>query len=183
MTFHLSEEWTFSCAASAIRRSSSPTRLQDAPYVNFRCAISTRRGRCAQRRPGAAIDAITPRNGIRWPTSARLFDADSDGRAELCYYNGYRAGIDIVRPADADHAGCGCNTSGPSAASSWASRTWPSTACRAAACYWTWRATTAPDARWWATKELTQALAADGIEIESGDMLVLRTGYAKPWSA
>src|SRR4249920_2498910 len=35
----------------------------------------------------------------------QLFDADGDGKAEPVFYNGYRPGIDIVGPSDVDDAG------------------------------------------------------------------------------
>src|SRR5690606_17832595 len=94
----------------------SPTRLQDTPYLNFPMRNLN----------PDAVDVLSDdqvllsmQYSTQWDSLAHvgaLFDADGDGRAELCYYNGYRAGVDIIGPADADHAGCACNSGGPSAA-------------------------------------------------------------------
>ncbi|ETH87997.1 putative cyclase [Bordetella pertussis STO1-CHOC-0018] len=157
----------------------SPTRLQDTPYVNFPLRNIN----------PDAVDVLSDdqvllsmQYSTQWDSLAHvgaLFDADGDGRAELCYYNGYRAGIDIVGPADADHAGCGCNTGGPSSALKLGIENLAQHSVQG-------RGVLLDLARHYGAgrtlvgyKELTQALAADGIEIESGDMLVLRTGYAK----
>src|SRR3546814_6183099 len=83
----------------------SPTRLQDTPYLNFPLRNLN----------PDAVDVLSDdqvllsmQYSTQWDSLAHvgaLFDADGDGRAELCYYNGYRAGTDIVGPADGDHVG------------------------------------------------------------------------------
>ena len=77
----------------------------------------------------------------QWDTLAHvgaLFDADGTGKAEPTFYNGYRGGIDLVGPTR-----CQAVPARSPARSSrrrarhrpmrWASRTWRSSACRAAA--------------------------------------------------
>src|SRR3546814_572464 len=106
-----------------------------------------------------------------YTTLFRSFDADGDGRAELCYYNGYRAGTDIVGPADGDHVGCGCNSGGPSAALklgvenlAWQGMQGRGVLLDLARHFGTGRTVVGH-------AELMQVLQADGITIESGDML------------
>ena len=157
----------------------SPTRLQNTPYLNFPLRNLN----------PDAVDVLSDdqvllsmQYSTQWDSLAHvgaLFDADGDGRAELCYYNGYRAGIDIVGPADADHAGCGCNSGGPSAALKLGVE-------NLAAHGMQGRGVLLDLARHFGAgrtlighAELMQVLQADGIAIESGDMLVLRTGFAE----
>ena len=71
----------------------------------------------------------------QWDSLAHVgaeFDADGDGVEEAVYYNGYRAGIDLVGP-QRRRRGRRRSATAPSPTTS-ASSTWPSTACRAAAC-------------------------------------------------
>ena len=60
------------------------------------------------------------------------FDADGDGVAEPVYYNGFRAGDDVVIPSDAAGRSGAAGRTGPAPAG-WGSRTWPRPASRAAA--------------------------------------------------
>ena len=157
----------------------SPTRLQDTPYLNFPLRNLN----------PDAVDVLSDdqvllsmQYSTQWDSLAHvgaLFDADGDGRAELCYYNGYRAGTDIIGPADADHAGCGCNSGGPSAALklgvenlAWQGMQGRGVLLDLARHFGTGRTLIGH-------AELMQVLQADGITIESGDMLVLRTGFAE----
>ncbi|HYG45094.1 MAG TPA: cyclase family protein [Bordetella sp.] len=157
----------------------SPTRLQDTPYLNFPLRNLN----------PDAVDVLSDdqvllsmQYSTQWDSLAHvgaLFDADGDGRAELCYYNGYRAGTDVVGPADGDHVGCGCNSGGPSAALKLGVE---NLACKGMQ----GRGVLVDLARHFGTgrtvvghTELMQAMQADGIAIESGDMLVLRTGFAE----
>ncbi|MCJ9711560.1 cyclase family protein, partial [Bordetella hinzii] len=108
-----------------------------------------------------------------------LFDADGDGRDELVYYNGFRAGVDVIGPVDGDHTGCGCNSGGPSAALKIGVENLAEKGMQG-------RGVLVDLAREFGTgrtligaAELQQAMKAQNVEIESGDMLVLRTGYAE----
>ncbi|WP_454689403.1 cyclase family protein [Achromobacter aloeverae] len=157
----------------------SPTRLQDTPYLNFPLRTLN----------PDAVDVLSDdqvllsmQYSTQWDSLAHvgaLFDADGDGRAELCYYNGYRAGIDVVGPKDASHAGCGCDGDGPSAALKLGVENMAAKGMQG-------RGVLVDLARHFGlgrtligARELRQALTADGIEVERGDMLVLRTGFAE----
>ena len=114
----------------------------------------------------------------QWDSLAHVgaeFDADGDGVAEAVYYNGYRAGVDLVGPsADARGDGGGTCASRTTSASS----TWPSTACRVAASSSTSRTTSATTARASSSQTLQEIMAADNVVVEPGDMLLLHTGFA-----
>jgi kynurenine formamidase len=157
----------------------SPTRLEGTPYLNFPVV----------RLNPDLVDVLSDdqvllsmQYSTQWDSLAHvgaLFDADGDGRDELCYYNGYRAGVDVVGPADRDHVGCACDTGGPSAALKLGIENLAQKGVQG-------RGVLVDLARHYGTgrtlvgeKELRHALRTDGIEIEPGDILVLRTGYAE----
>jgi len=109
-----------------------------------------------------------------------MFDADDDGVPEPRYYNGFRAGIDIVGPADASGGG--------------ATGTFEavSTSCAKALGIENMAATgvqgrgvmidlhrEAGERRTVVGYDgLMRAMEADGVEVETGDMVCLHTGYA-----
>ncbi|MDQ8032618.1 cyclase [Bordetella genomosp. 1] len=157
----------------------SPTRLQDTPYVNFPL----------RKLNPDAVDVLSDdqvllsmQYSTQWDSLAHvgaLFDADDDGEPELVYYNGYRAGIDVVGPMDGDHTGCGCNSGGPSAALKIGIENLAQKGMQG-------RGVLVDLARHYGTgrtligaRELLAVLEKDGIAVEPGDMLVLRTGYAE----
>ena len=79
---------------------------------------------------------LTLQYSTQWDSFAHVgsrFDADGDGKAEIVFYNGFRAGEHIVPAAQSD---C-CRALGTSTRAAKprrsASSTSPSTACRAAA--------------------------------------------------
>ena len=77
---------------------------------------------------------LTLQYSSQWDSFAHVgsrFDADGDGKAEIVFYNGYRAGEHIV-PASERSPKPGTDTRAPKRARS-ASRTSPSTARKAAA--------------------------------------------------
>ena len=115
----------------------------------------------------------------QWDSLAHVgaeFDADGDGIEEAVYYNGYRAGADLVGPKP-DAAGDGGRPPLASrATSAWS--TWRSTACRGAACSSTWPTTSATTGGASTCATLEEIMAADGVVVEPGDMLLLHTGFA-----
>ncbi|ANY17809.1 cyclase family protein [Bordetella pseudohinzii] len=157
----------------------SPTRLNDTPYVNFPLRALN----------PDAVDVLSDdqvllsmQYSTQWDSLAHvgaLFDADGDGRDELVYYNGFRAGVDVIGPVDGDHTGCGCNSGGPSAALKIGVENLAEKGMQG-------RGVLVDLAREFGTgrtligaAELRQAMKAQNVDIESGDMLVLRTGYAE----
>ena len=77
----------------------------------------------------------------QWDSLAHVgaeFDADGDGVEEAVYYNGYRAGVDLVGPQD-DAPATAAGTAASPATSGWS--TWPTTGSRAGACWSTWPTT------------------------------------------
>ncbi|MFJ1301594.1 cyclase family protein [Pseudomonadota bacterium AL_CKDN230030165-1A_HGKHYDSX7] len=157
----------------------SPTRLQDTPYLNFPL----------RKLNPDAVDVLSDdqvllsmQYSTQWDSLAHvgaLFDANGDGEPELVYYNGFRAGIDVVGPMDGDHIGCGCNSGGPSAALKIGIENLAEKGMQG-------RGVLVDLARHYGTgrtlvgaAELQAVLDKDGIDVLPGDMLVLRTGYAE----
>ena len=108
-----------------------------------------------------------------------LFDADGDGRPELRYYNGYAAGVDVIGPADGSHAGCGCDSGGPSAALKLGIEHLAQKGMQGRGVLVDLERHYGAGRTLIGHAELMRVIEADGIEIEPGDMLVLRTGYAE----
>ena len=114
----------------------------------------------------------------QWDSLAHVgaeFDADGDGIEEPVYYNGYRAGSTWSGRSPTRRA-TGASTSPSRTTSAWS--TWPSTACRGAVCSSTWPTTSGHDWRGVDRKTLEEIMAADGVVVEPGDMLLLHTGFA-----
>jgi kynurenine formamidase len=110
-----------------------------------------------------------------------LFDADGDGRAERVFYNGYRAGADIVGPDDPRDAGA----AGPIGARSTSSANALGIERMAAhgvqgrGVLIDLHAHFGNDARSIGYDGLMRVMATDGVAIEPGDMLCLHTGFAQ----
>lgn len=157
----------------------SPTKLKEKAYLNFPLRTLN----------PDAVDVLSDdqvllsmQYSTQWDSLAHvgaLFDADGSGQPQLCYYNGFRAGVDVIGPQDGDHAGCGCNSGGPSAALKLGIENLAQKGMQG-------RGVLLDLLRHFGTgrtligyAELMQVLRDDDIQIESGDMLVLRTGYAE----
>ncbi|QYJ21181.1 cyclase family protein [Achromobacter sp. ES-001] len=157
----------------------SPTRLADTPYLNFPLRNVN----------PDAVDVLSDdqvllsmQYSTQWDALAHvgaLFDADGDGTPELRYYNGFQAGVDVVGPADSEHTGCACSTGGPSAALKLGVENLAQKGMQG-------RGVLVDLFRHYGSgrtlighAELTHVLNTDGITVERGDMLVLRTGYAE----
>ncbi|SPU51218.1 Putative cyclase [Bordetella trematum] len=157
----------------------SPTRLDETPYVNFPLRALN----------PDAVDVLSDdqvllsmQYSTQWDSLAHvgaLFDADGDGRDELVYYNGYRAGVDVVGPADGDHLGCGCNSGGPSAALRLGVENLAQQGLQGRAVLVDLEREFGAGRTLVGAAELQQAMRAQNVTVESGDMLVLRTGYAE----
>ncbi|SAI61638.1 Putative cyclase [Bordetella trematum] len=157
----------------------SPTRLNETPYVNFPLRALN----------PDAVDVLSDdqvllsmQYSTQWDSLAHvgaLFDADGDGLDELVYYNGYRAGVDVVGPADGDHLGCGCNSGGPSAALRLGVENLAQQGLQGRAVLVDLEREFGAGRTLVGAAELQQAMRAQNVTVESGDMLVLRTGYAE----
>ena len=157
----------------------SPTRLDETPYVNFPLRALN----------PDAVDVLSDdqvllsmQYSTQWDSLAHvgaLFDADGDGSDELVYYNGYRAGVDVVGPADGDHLGCGCNSGGPSAALKLGVENLAQQGLQGRAVLVDLEREFGVGRSLIGAAELQQAMRAQNVTVESGDMLVLRTGYAE----
>jgi hypothetical protein len=103
----------------------------------------------------------------------RRFDADGDGVAELVYYNGFRGGEDVVGPQDPAAA-----TRGPGAHRLGIEK-------MAETCVQGRGVLVDLHARFGAARhlvtyeDLMAVMEADGVVVETGDMLCLHTGYAQ----
>lgn len=111
-----------------------------------------------------------------------LFDADGDGRAEPVYYNGFRAGREVVGPADGADAGVPAGLAGSRSTSAARSLGIEKLAERGMqgrgvmidlhAHYGRARTLVGYD-------ELARVIEADRVEVEPGDMVLLHTGFAE----
>ena len=131
----------------------SPTRLQDTPYLNFPLRNLN----------PDAVDVLS----------------DDQVLLSMQYSTQWDSLAHVGALFDADHAGCGCNSGGPSAALklgvenlAWQGMQGRGVLLDLARHFGTGRTLIGH-------AELMQVLQADGITIESGDMLVLRTGFAE----
>jgi hypothetical protein len=115
----------------------------------------------------------------------RRFDADGDGVAEIVYYNGYRAGVEIVGPESAADAGV------PGAGHPGTGQMGSTSSARAlgienmAAHGVQGRAVMVDLRKHFGDQRtevgydlLMRVFEADGLEIEAGDMVCLHTGFA-----
>ena len=110
-----------------------------------------------------------------------LFDADGDGEAEPLFYNGYRGGGDLVGPSDAKDAGAlpgslveakGTSQAGALGVENMAVKCLQGRAVMIDlfAHYGRERQAVGYD-------DLMRVMAADGIKVEAGDFVLLRTGF------
>jgi kynurenine formamidase len=110
-----------------------------------------------------------------------LFDADGDGVAERVYYNGFRAGVDILGPSDPAEAGA----IGPIGAQRTSNATALGIENMAAhgvqgrGLMVDLRAHFGEDRKLVGHAELMAVLEADQVVVEPGDMLCLHTGFAQ----
>ena len=120
----------------------------------------------------------------QWDTFAHvgaLFDADGDGVAEPVFYNGYRGGTDIVGPTDAKEAGAIPGTFVEAKSTSRANALGVEN--MAKKCLQGRGVMIDLFAHFGRRKhavtydDLMRVIAADGIKVEAGDFVCLRTGF------
>ncbi len=109
------------------------------------------------------------------------FDADGDGVAEKVYYNGFRAGEDIVGPQSLEDAGLSQRMRGES--TSHAGRlgieNMAAHGVQGRAVMIDLHAQYGDDRVYVGYDQLMRAIEADGVEVEQGDMVCLHTGFAE----
>lgn len=159
-----------------------PTFKDGLPYVNFPFA----------RNEEGATDLISDdqvllslQYSTQWDSLAHVgarFDADGDGVSEYVYYNGYRANEDIVGPIEyrqdegfAPHA-CGCEHS---RAKVLGIENLAVKGMQGRGVLIDFVAHFGREHRTVGYDDLMRVIDADRVQIEAGDMLVLRTGFAE----
>ena len=119
------------------------------------------------------------------------FDADADGVAEILYYNGWRAGRDVLGPLEPTDAGLGSlsHTKGAEAGSASTSDAGPVDISHMARHGVQGRAVLVdleehfgPQRRVVTGSDFLSAMSAKGADVEPGDILLLHTGFARALS-
>lgn len=109
-----------------------------------------------------------------------MFDADGDGVPEPVYYNGFRAGVEVLGPSDAADCGIpgpgGATTAdlGPLGIGTLAGRPVQGRAVMVDLAHHF-----GTDARVVGFAEIRAVLEADGIEVRPGDIVTIHTGFAQ----
>jgi kynurenine formamidase len=110
-----------------------------------------------------------------------LFDADGDGRAERVYYNGFRAGAEIVGPDDAADAGAAgaIGTKSTSSAHALGIEQMAAHGVQGRGVLIDLHAHFGENRKLVGYDDLMAVMAADQVVVEPGDMLCLHTGFAQ----
>lgn len=145
-----------------------PTRRGGEPYFNYPFSKES-----AAFRDCGCDDAVTlcTQYSTQWDGFAHIghqFDADGDGVAELCYYNGFRAGTDIRSPSE--RAG---RYEMPLGVDAFAARPIQGCGVLVDLEHHYGRA-----GRTIGFRDLEAVLDADGVRISKGDIVCLHTGFA-----
>ena len=160
----------------------SPTYRDGQPCVNYPMA----------RIDGDSIDVLCDdqvllslQYSTQWDSLAHIgarFDADADGVAEMVYYNGYRAGVDVHGPLAYSDAGAAMDCACGGEASHAAALGIENMAVHGVQ----GRGVMVDLERHLGRRrqlvgreQLHAIMAADGVVVEPGDMLLLRTGFAE----
>jgi kynurenine formamidase len=99
----------------------------------------------------------------------RHFDADGDGRAEMIYYNGFRAGVDVVGPDHPD---------GPTSRRLGIEKM-AETCVQGRGVLIDLHHHFGPARRLITWADIASVMDKDGVTVETGDMLCLHTGYGQ----
>jgi kynurenine formamidase len=120
----------------------------------------------------------------QWDTLAHvgsLFDADGDGKPEPVFYNGYRGGVEIVGPTEGKDAGGIPGTfveaKGTSSANALGVENMAVKCLQGRAVMIDLFAHFKRERRAVGYDDLMRIMAADGIKVEPGDFVCLRTGF------
>jgi kynurenine formamidase len=157
-----------------------PTLRNGRPNMNYRLFVDNE----------AQTDVISDDLAIlhlqystQWDSLAhvgQLFDADGDGIPEAVYYNGYRAGQDVLGPESADDAGVGEGRAARSTSSAQALgiQNMAERCVQGRAVMIDLRAHFGDERIAVGYEQLMRVLEADRVSVETGDMVCLHTGFA-----
>ncbi len=120
----------------------------------------------------------------QWDSFAHVggqFDADGDGVAERVYYNGFRAGIEVLGPSDAADAGVSdaIKPESTSSANALGIEQMAATGVQGRGVMVDLHAQFGDARKFVGYADLMQAMHADRVTVEPGDMLCLHTGFAQ----
>jgi len=133
-----------------------PLRLEDARYVDCSCDDSV---------------TLYTQYSTQWDALSHVgqhFDADGDGVAEPLYYNGFRAGVDVLAPED-----------GGPVARRLGIEKMAETGVQGRGVMVDLHAHVGDARTYVGYEQLQRILQADGVTVERGDMLCLHTGFAQ----
>ncbi len=153
-----------------------PTEREGKPVMNYPLA------RHDQRHTDIVCDDVvllTLQYSTQWDSLAhvgQMFDADGDGKPEMVYYNGYRAGEDIVGPVDY-RGGDEVPREGRSGARALGVENMAISCIQGRAVMIDLFAHYGRARQWVGYDELMHVLEKDKVEVETGDLVCLRTGF------
>jgi hypothetical protein len=125
------------------------------------------------------VVVMTLQYSTQWDSLAhvgQMFDADGDGEPEMVYYNGYRAGEDVIGPVDYRGGGEKPQT-GPSGARALGVENMAKSCVQGRAVMIDLFAHYGRTRQWVGYDELMHVLEKDKVAIETGDLVCLRTGF------
>ena len=125
---------------------------------------------------------LTLQYSTQWDSLAhvgQMFDADGDGEAEDVFYNGYRAGRDIIGPAYYDEKGDMTPCDEPSGARHLGVQNMAETCMQGRGVMIDLEAHYGRSGRIVSYDDLMDILAKDKIVVEPGDFVLFRTGFAE----
>ncbi|MGO8914609.1 MAG: cyclase family protein [Stellaceae bacterium] len=120
---------------------------------------------------------LTLQYSTQWDTLAhvgQMFDADGDGTPEMVFYNGYRAGVDIIGPLD---WATGTEAKAHIGARALGVENMAVKAIQGRAVMIDLEAHYGRERQLVGYDELMAILAQDKVEVEPGDMVCIRTGF------
>jgi hypothetical protein len=152
--------------------------------VNFNCVL----GEVERGRPDVLSDDLAILHlqySTQWDGLAHvgsMFDANGDGLPEPVYYNGFRAGTEIigpVSPVDAGVTAPGAGQTSTSSAKALGIEQMATTSVQGRGALIDLHAHFGNERKLVGYDDLMRVMEADGVEIEPGDMVCLHTGFAE----